>query len=678
MTVDSLWNALGELTDIRSTTGDQTLQQVRSFGAEIVDPLGLILKIGEVEARLTAAKTLAEFGSIASANHLIDALQDREQRVRDAAVHSLIQIGTVAVAPLLEAIAKSHVDRSASLSEALRHLKSLDMPEITDALLDQIASRISEERSVNRRALFVTLARIPDSRATDTLVDGLSDIDPTIRISCVDAITARNNIALPALLAALDDDLVFRQHVGASLVANSAQLDSCALAMLFTASRIGKTPVRWVADFVLSQVADASNLHSLDHAINDPDEDVRLIAIQSVRMVTESNIDAILKAVKDTSTPVRRAAIEVLAGVADPRARAAMVQAANDEDPAVRQIALRLVGTMDDISEIEPLVTALSNRDTALRRTAADVLVNQNPDRVVPALVAALKMDPYGDAARTLGRIGDERAVEPLLATLSGATYVLRQASIEALGALADRRALPAFLHAMNDDTSGVREAAVKALDRLGAPESIARLIEALTDAAPSVRERAALALEHMGPLVLQALLPSLESSDWRVRLNTVQILGRVGDVRAVEVLLRKLHDPAGNVCGAVIAELKRLVDARSVGWLLKALEDRDAYVRENVADLMTQLGDSYTLPRLVVAETRLTPRDRASILDYMRRVRYSDRHITFRFTAIGDVVSYCRQIANDTNPEVQAGARAILTFIDQIRAAQPAPITAG
>ena len=214
----------------------------------------------------------------------------------------------------------------------------------------------------------------------------------------------------------------------------------------------------------------------------------------------------------------------------------------------------------------------------------------------------------------------------------------------------------------------------MKALGRLAAPETIVSLVDALADPSPAVREGAAHALEHMGPLVLQAMLPSLESPDWRTRLNAVQVLGRIGDVRAVELLIQKLHDPAGNVCGAVVVELKKLADARCVGWLLRALDDRDAYVRENVADVLTQLGDSYSLPRIVLAESRLSERERAAILDYMRHVRYSDRHITFRFTAIGDVVSFCRQMSHDPDINVQTGARALLVFIEKLRQAQTPP----
>ena len=54
-----------------------------------------------------------------------------------------------------------------------------------------------------------------------------------------------------------------------------------------------------------------------------------------------------------------------------------------------------------------------------------------------------------------------------------------------------------------------------------------------------------------------------------------------------------------------------------------------------------------------------------------MRTIRYSDKHITFRFTAIGDVVSFCRQMSHDPDPAVQTGAKALLAFIERLRAAQ-------
>lgn len=675
MTTTSLWNALGDLTSSQGMISETALSTLRSYGADAVEPLGLTLRIGSANTRQAAVKALAYFASPASVTYLIEALQDEENSVRDCAIDALVIIGNPAVDPLLQAL-----DKNSDFRNSERAASSIREKHLADTdVITQILPHPSEPSRLMHRALMTALARIEDTKTFEPLVTALRDDEEPVRLMAAEALAKRGAISIPPLLAALDDNLAFRQHVAECLIANEASIDDQALAMLVMASRVGRTPVRWVSDFVLSQLSSAATTHMLDHALSDADEDVRLIAVKSIRTVTDNNIEPLLKAVGDVSALVRRAAVTVLADVTDARARAALVRAANDEDPEVRHFALRMVGSMSDISELDPLISALSNRDTALRKTAADVLSSMEPDRVVPSLLSALKQDAYGDVSRTLGRIGDSRAVEPLLLTLESATYVSRQAALEALGSIADRRALPAFLKAMNDDTTGVREAAVRGLDKLKSPDSITRLIEALTDPAPTVREGASLALEHMGGLVIQALLPSLESPDWRIRLNTVQILGRIGDVRAVEVLLRKLHDPAGNVCGAVIAELKRLMDPRCIGWLLRALEDRDAYVRENVADLLMQLGDSFTLPRLVVGESRLAERDRAAILDYMRHIRYSDRHITFRFTAIGDVVSYCRQIANDPDAGIQAGAKAILAYIQQLRAAQPAttPVSA-
>lgn len=669
MTTSSLWNAIGDLTSSESVISETALHTLRSFGAEAVEPLGLTLRIGSAETRQAVVIALAHFASLASVTYLIEVLQDDEESVRSSAIGSLVALGGLAVDPLLQSLHKHSRYRTNEETAASLQEERMADQEIILPPLDQPA----DQSKLMHRALLMALSRIEDTRTFEPLVTALRDVDEPIRLMAADALARRGALSIPALLAALDDNLVFRQHVAECLIANEASIDDQALAMLMMASRVGRTPVRWVSDFVLSQLSSATTMHMLDHALSDPDEDVRLIAVQSIRAVTDNNIEPLLKAVSDVSALVRRAAVTVLADVTDPRARAALVRAANDEDLEVRHFALRMVGSMSDISELEPLINALSNRDTALRKTAAEVLSGMEADRVVPSLLSALKKDAYGDVSRTLGRIGDKRAVEPLLLTLETATYVSRQAALEALGSIADHRALPAFLKAMDDDTTGVREAAVRGLDKLTAPESIPRLIEALTDPAPTVREGASLALEHMGALVIQAMLPSLESPDWRIRLNTVQILGRIGDVRAVEVLLRKLHDPAGNVCGAVISELKRLMDPRCIGWLLRALEDRDSYVRENVADLLMQLGDSFTLPRLVVGESRLSERERAAILDYMRHIRYSDRHITFRFTAIGDVISYCRQIANDPDAGIQAGAKAILAYIQQLRATQTA-----
>ncbi len=663
MTTDEIWNALSDLTDPRPDTREAALRTLRDKGIHAIEPLRFLLQTGDIPARCAACGALAHFPIREAAKLLITSLHDSDAPVRASAGSALPRIGVSAVEPLIDALAKL------DYTDEAHYLRRLADSSLTAPLLEHMTARQGEVR----RVVMQALVDIGDTRALPIFARALHNPDNHIRMIAARALAASGPAALLPLLGALDDNIELRQAIAESIAAYADTLDAPARAALMLASRTGRTPVRWVADYVLSHISSADAPAMLEHALLDPDADIRLIAAQSVRVVTEANLPLLIQIARDPSAPVRRAIVQTLSGSSDTRALAVLVQAANDEDPQVRTLALQSVGSLSGLRELGPLISALSNRDATLRKTAAETLAGMEPDHVVPPLLAALDNDAYGDMARVLGRIGDSRAVEPLLNALAGTTYVSRQAVLEALGGLRDQRAIPALQRALADDTAGVREAAVRGLDTLAASQTIPQLVEALSDPAPAVREAAGAALEHMGPQVLQAMMPSLDNADWRVRLNAVHVLGRIGDVRAVEILIRKLHDPAGNVCGAVIAELKRLSDARCIGWLLRGLDDKDAYVRENVADVLVGLGDSYSLPRFVLAESRLSERDRAGILDYMRQIRYSDKHITFRFTAIGDVVSFCRQMAHDPDAAVQTGAKSLLAFIERLRAAQSA-----
>ena len=420
MSIHSLWNALSDLNSPQPAIAAAALDSLRASGTEAVAPLGLTLRIGDVGARQAATRALALFPGNSSVVYLIEAIHDRDAGVREAAVELLAQIGEPAVEPLLNALVDTEAWEQGS---AL--LRRLNEPLLTAPVLERLAAG---QGSV-RRALMEALARIGDRRGVETFTRALRDLDDAVRLLAADALARSGPGQIPALLAALDDDLAFRQRMAESLAANGTTFDEQALSTLLLASRVGRAPVRWVADYVLSRVDSLTDQHSLDHALSDPDADVRLIAIQSARAVTDSNIEALLKATRDTSAPARRAAVKILGEAQDPRALAALVQAASDEDAETRSLALRAVSSMGNIAELDPLINALTSRDTALRRMAMDTLSGMDAERTVPPLLDALAHDAYGDVARTLGRVGDTRAVEPLLNTLSGATYVSRQAS---------------------------------------------------------------------------------------------------------------------------------------------------------------------------------------------------------------------------------------------------------
>lgn len=72
-----------------------------------------------------------------------------------------------------------------------------------------------------------------------------------------------------------------------------------------------------------------------------------------------------------------------------------------------------------------------------------------------------------GRAAQTLGLIGDTRAVEPLIQTLSDADRWVRMTAAWALGRLGDTRAVNNLIQALDDEDWLVRTEASRALGRI-------------------------------------------------------------------------------------------------------------------------------------------------------------------------------------------------------------------
>lgn len=70
-------------------------------------------------------------------------------------------------------------------------------------------------------------------------------------------------------------------------------------------------------------------------------------------------------------------------------------------------------------------------------------------------------------AAESLARIGDGRAVDPLITALDDEDWRVRQKTAWALGYLGDPRALVPLRHALKDDLEGVQEMIREAIEMI-------------------------------------------------------------------------------------------------------------------------------------------------------------------------------------------------------------------
>jgi HEAT repeat protein len=104
--------------------------------------------------------------------------------------------------------------------------------------------------------------------------------------------------------------------------------------------------------------------------------------------------------------------------------------------------------------------------------------IQYSQDQVIEGIIAALKdeFDRKG-AVIALVEIGDERAVEPLIATLRNEDGDVREAAAEALGKIGDERAVEPLKQALKDKSKDVQIWAAFGLYKLGDTQKIEFLI---------------------------------------------------------------------------------------------------------------------------------------------------------------------------------------------------------
>jgi len=139
---------------------------------------------------------------------------------------------------------------------------------------------------------------------------------------------------------------------------------------------------------------------------------------------------------------------------------------------------------------VSRLISDLQGSDWSVRDQAANKLAKYRDPRVVEALINTLSQDQHEHvracAADSLRRIGDPRALEPLMAALKDKHYYPKSHAAEALGELKDPRAVEPLISALKEELKVSHNAArisiVQALGQIGDRRAIGPLNLALTN----------------------------------------------------------------------------------------------------------------------------------------------------------------------------------------------------
>lgn len=270
-----------------------------------------------------------------------------------------------------------------------------------------------------------------------------------------------------------------------------------------------------------------------------------------------------------------------------------------DKQPRIE--AAQALAVLGDARAIEPLVAALD--DLLVRDMAAGALC-QFGEAAVPALIHALEHPSVSVrlfAAQTLGRIGDARAIHPLLALCKHDKPQMRKVGVEALslGRFKTSDVLATLIDALRDVDAAVRETAVNALGELRDPKSVLPLIEILHGSEQVLKAAATRALGAIGDArAVEALKAAYEKGD--VRADTVlKALGQIGTGEAVPTIISALQHRDSRVQHAAEGALGQL-GATAIEPLINALAHSEAKVRVKVAQALGILGDPRAVEPLI------------------------------------------------------------------------------
>ncbi len=235
-----------------------------------------------------------------------------------------------------------------------------------------------------------------------------------------------------------------------------------------------------------------------------------------------------------------------------------------------------------------------------------------------PAVLPLLQVLAHGTAGwgtelliETLGRLGDPRAVEPLIDVLKWESPHARQEAAKALARIGDQRAIGPLINSFRvesgdtEDITAWQDAAM-ALARFGEP-ALGPLVAALLDHNGNVRACSANALGQLGdPRAVVPLIVMLADSDRWVRIAAIEALGKLRDPGAIEAVAARLTEPTEDdgVRMTAASTLGHLINAEVFAPLVRALDDPNIDVRCNALRALAESAGPASLDLLLARTT--------------------------------------------------------------------------
>ena len=461
-----------------------------------------------------------------------------------------------------------------------------------------IRSREDDDWEVRRDAVR-KLGEIDDERVIEPLTEARRDDNADVRAEALDA------------LRIIDDRRVVEPLIKA----------------------LKNRSVRDYAIPLFKKIGGIRAIKSLIKSIDSTDEGVRWHTTPELVKIGKPVVASLIKALKHRSKDVRTYAARVICAMEDPKTVDHLIGVLKYKN--MQGIIIPTLCKIGDERVVELLIGLLERRDEwrsgewrnwqeyggdmygyypAEEYSIPLALGRIGDPRAVEPLIKAFDECRYGDdvaggsIAYALGEIGDQRAVEPLIKTLKHPNAYTRRKAATALGMIGDPRAIEPLISALGDHRSrDVWYAAMDALVKIGEPAGKV-LIKASTYPDDALSERFKAFVEpigrnrldnrggHMHRYIEDTLSKLIKKSEavesWvkACRYRDGLILLAENGRLTVKELTEELENDNWVVRWGAVVALGKIDGMIAIEPLISALDDED--IRDTVIPILCKIND--------------------------------------------------------------------------------------
>ncbi len=474
-----------------------------------------------------------------------------------------------------------------------------------------------------RKFVLDILGEIGDSTSLKYMVQALSDVDSNVRAAAAEnlgKIGAPD--AVPPLLKNMETaDLLFRFTILQALGQIGSHVPVQELLVFKNEPLLRKA----LFD-CLGRVGGVEAVPELVRGLGDTMANVRQAAVMALEQISRMFPEDVSR---------------YLADAKDLRVGEHLADQLENSQAKIRRASLRLLGLLKDVRFVDRILPLFASEE--LREEAAGVLIGMGKEASLallplwrqteayqkpylayvfgttrcpesfPLLLEGLCSDDVAlrsVCAHSLGHLGDEKAIPPLIERLRDSSQEVRASAMEALCLLGRQHPatiLSALKALLSDEDPQQRMYAVNILGRIDRSESEAPILFALKDESAMVRQSAVKALgEIPGSKVLDNLRLALTDEDAEVRRLAIEILGGRRGEDILQPLQLALQDEdlwvrvaavraAGQLSGAQTANMLRVALKDPVG--LVAIAALEALAAENISEAYPLLVEALGHP---------------------------------------------------------------------------------